>query len=108
MGYHLGDVSELCVAAAMIPMVMRVQDILDRRICNAFDVGHDLVIVLLKLVIDHDDTVVGDTYADVASRPGDHIQAVYYFSDRKRFGLSLSKRRQRGGTYTHRRSQSHD
>ena len=91
VGDHLGDGRKLCVAAAVVPVVMGVQDVLDRFARDARDIGNDLVIVVCKLVVDHDDAVTGHPNADVAARPGDHVQTVGDFGDVKGLVLPLSK-----------------
>ncbi len=69
----------LRVPAAVILVIVRVDDVLDRLIGHALDVVHDALMVLIELVVDQDDALIGDVDRDVASVALDLVQIVLHF-----------------------------
>ena len=80
-------VQEVDVAPGMVPMVMGVQDVSHGLVGDLTDTLHDFVVVLFELVVDDDDTLVGDARRHVTARSFDHVQAVGHLGDRQWRGL---------------------
>ena len=95
---HLGVAQEVGVAPGVVPMVMRVENVLDRLVGNATDLRGDEIEAVGELVVDDDHAVAGHPYRDVAARlraveSRNHVETVRHLADlQPRFLL----RRERG------------
>ena len=77
MRRHDGTVlGEALVAARMVAMEMRVDEIADRLLRNGCDRRLDLVMQRRELAVDHDDAVVAHRGGDVAAHSFDHVGPV--------------------------------
>ena len=54
-------------AAAVVGVMVRTQNVLDGLAGNTLDLGDDLFVVLLELVVDQDHAFAGDIHGDVAA-----------------------------------------
>ena len=75
----LGRRQKLGVPAAVIGVIVRVDDVLDRLVRDALHLVHDALMILIEFIVDQDDAFVGDVDGDVASVAFDLIQIVLHF-----------------------------
>ena len=77
MRRHDGTIlGEALVAARMVAMEMRVDEIADRLLRDGCDRRRDLVMQRRELAVDHDDAVVAHRGGDVAAHAFDHVGPV--------------------------------
>ncbi len=78
-GDNLGRWQKLRVAAAVILMIVRIDDVLDRLIRHALHPIHDALMIPVEFVVDQNNAFVGDVHRDVASVAFDLEQIVLHF-----------------------------
>ena len=104
----LGRRLELGVPAAVIRVIVRVDDVLDRLIRHALHLLHDALVILIELVVDQNDAFVGDVDRDVAAVAFDLIQIVLDLVEgqlrgRRVLGVACKRSRPASGTTARRK-----
>ena len=94
MHQDLGRLQELRVAAGVIAVLVRVQQVLDRLGRYALHFGDDVAVQRRDLRVDDDDPFVRHADGDVAARggavvAGDDVQPVFELHDGRRERLAL-------------------
>jgi hypothetical protein len=82
-------VEHLLVAAGVVAVMMRVEDVADRLIGDALHLGDDLRIIALEFVVHQDHAFGRRVDGDVAAVAHDHVQVVGNFLDRQVGGRLL-------------------
>jgi hypothetical protein len=64
------------IAASVITVKMRVDEVFDRLVCRLLDCRFDLVVQRRKFTVHHDHAIVADGYSDVATFTFQHVRIV--------------------------------
>src|SRR5690606_35240648 len=74
--YHAAGETQVRVAAGVIAVMMRVDDVADRLVGELPDRGEDLVGERSELRVDDQHAVVADLHGNVAAGPDEHVDIV--------------------------------
>ena len=62
------------VAAAVVGMMVRAENVLDRLAGDALHLRHDPIVILLELIVDQDHSFARDIDRDVAAVAFNHVR----------------------------------
>ena len=99
-GHHIGagvllgqdldtGIEHFLVSAGVVAVLVGVEHVFDGLVSDGFDFRHDIRVVALEFVVDHNHAFIRDVNGHVSAVPDDGVEVIFHFLDSESGGGSL-------------------